>query len=213
MPLTRLPAEAPSAEFTSDDVFVLKLSSDGSRVPCARAVRRGKYRLWLRHRGGADGSAVVSGRGPAIPVTEGALDFVPGSRAFLAKIAPAGDRLVFSTFLPGGEEAECLSIHSGDIDVLVRQNFPEFSSAPPDTGFSVSAGMEPGSSTRALRAPGWLFADSQRASSRWLPPHSRLPTLAIHRSRVRISLPSALVALRTPGRRWMRTFPEPRRWT
>ncbi|QOY88157.1 SBBP repeat-containing protein [Paludibaculum fermentans] len=114
------------------DVLLLKLSPDGTQILLS---------TMFGGLGDDHGSAVgVDGEGfiyisgsaqtstgnlaqPVFPSTEEAYDRLPGfPRGFLAKLAPAGDALVFSTFLPDSDDGLCLNIGSAGIDVLTTQN-------------------------------------------------------------------------------------------
>jgi uncharacterized protein (TIGR03437 family) len=129
-----LPAEQRdpgSSSTTTDDVFVLKLSADGTRV--AFSALFGGY--------GSDyGSAIAldaadfiyvagssrvsTGFGPEtpFPTTSGAFDRIPAfPKGFLAKLFPSGDKLAFSTFLPETHQADCVGIRNNAVEVLAFQ--------------------------------------------------------------------------------------------
>ncbi|MGJ5818244.1 SBBP repeat-containing protein [Paludibaculum fermentans] len=124
-----LPRErAAEGDTTADDVFLLKLSPDGARVVFAELF--GGY--------GSDSGSVIAldaegsifiggisrsstgwGSRDPFPTTEGALDSLSAMpRGFLAKLTPDGRELLFSTFLPGADDAVCLGVGGDGVSVM-----------------------------------------------------------------------------------------------
>ncbi len=125
--VTTLPAKS------DDDVFVLKLSADGSELLFS-ALFGGKGKdygsaIGVGHDGTiyvAGASHTTTGSGPDLPfpTTPGVLDNEPGfPRGFLTRLAASGDALLFSTFLPETREAECLSIDDTGVDLLLESPY------------------------------------------------------------------------------------------
>jgi hypothetical protein len=88
-----------------DDVFVTKLAPDGKSLAYSTYLGGSSQDLGQAIAVDSAGSAYVTGRslGPGFPTTPGALDSTVGgiADAFVAKLAPDGQSLVYSTYLGG----------------------------------------------------------------------------------------------------------------
>lgn len=133
--VTNLPHEPfdPNEISATADVFVLKLNADGTALGFATLFGGYGTDVGLAIMPDSDGAVYVAvssqtttGFGPQtpFPTTAGAIDRSPCfPRGFLAKLSPAGDALMFSTFLPETDAAQCISINNAGVDehILIEE--------------------------------------------------------------------------------------------
>ncbi len=129
-PVHKLPSGDPAP---TDSAFVMKLSAGGSKSIFTSVFGGNGSDYGAGIVLGHDGSIYVTGSSHTttglgnqpFPTTDGALDTFPGfPRGFLAHISEAGDALLFSTFLPGGDAGQCLAVRDTGVDVLATVLFP-----------------------------------------------------------------------------------------
>jgi uncharacterized protein (TIGR03437 family) len=135
--VTGLPHEQPDPTDPSaitPDVFVVKLSADGTTVPFATIFGGYGTDVGLAIAPDADGFIYVAGASRTttgfgaltpFPTTTGVIDTTAGfPQGFLTKLTPSGDAFVFSTFLPESQAANCISVQDAGVDVLTSELFP-----------------------------------------------------------------------------------------
>jgi Domain of unknown function (DUF4214)/Beta-propeller repeat len=102
-------AFATTAPNTSTDVFVSKLSASGSKLLYSTYLGNGTGTSSGGISIDSNGDAYITGddseffSNPSFPTTAGAYDTTPGFQndVFVTKLNPAGDKLLYSTFLGG----------------------------------------------------------------------------------------------------------------
>jgi hypothetical protein len=127
---------------SSQDAIVVKLNADGSQLVYSTMLGGTAFDTGLCITVGADGSAYVAGiaAGSSFPTTAGAYDTtyagnVDAYDTFVTKLSPAGDALVFSTFVGGTaiEQPNDIALDpSGNVVVggVTSGDFPTTADAP-----------------------------------------------------------------------------------
>jgi uncharacterized protein (TIGR03437 family) len=130
-PVTVQPLPSETDERSTDDVFLMKLSADGSKVLFSTLF--GGYGADQGSAIGVDAEGFIyvagmsresTGFGAEVPfpTTAGVLDRTPGfPRGFLSKFTPSGSTAAFSTLLPETDNAYCISVNKAGVDVLASE--------------------------------------------------------------------------------------------
>lgn len=138
-----------SADPDDNDVFVVKINADGTRLEFA--ARFGGYGTDVGSSLAVDPDGYIyvvgsshteTGSGPEqpFPTTEGALFTLSGQRrGFLTKLSPDGASLAFSTLIPNTYGAGCLRVQTSGIDVLAFQYLFGRSALYGETLFRINA--------------------------------------------------------------------------
>lgn len=155
--INTFPTEDPSQFSPTDDVFLLKLSADGSKLVFSALFggygADGGSSIAL----GSDGSIYIAGASrkstgfppvTAFPTTAGVLDTVPGfPKGFLVRLPPTADSFIFSTLLTDLTDGQCLNVNAADgsADVFAGQRLLRVSSDGRTLESSMLVALTPGS--------------------------------------------------------------------